>query len=106
VVGLVALKFDESDKSDSELKRMFVREDCRGHGVGLLLAEALLAHVRRNRMRRVTLIVTNSRKQAIKFYEKLGFKKLFSFKIVVGWIRFLPVIFTGIEDVKYELEIN
>ncbi len=103
VVGLIALKVDGSG---SELKRMFVREDYRGCGIGLLLAETLLDHVRRIRIHQVSLIVTNSRKGAIKFYEKIGFEKSFSFKIDVGWIRFLPIILTGIQDIKYVLEIN
>lgn len=58
---------------DGEMKRMYVREVARGHGIGRALAEAIIASARKIGFRRVVLDTVRSLDAANQLYESLGF---------------------------------
>ncbi|MDP1828798.1 MAG: GNAT family N-acetyltransferase [Archangium sp.] len=56
-----------------ELRKMYLRPGARGRGVGQLLFDACLAHVRAHGGRRIVLDTTEQMTAAIAFYERNGF---------------------------------
>lgn len=56
-----------------ELRKMYLRPETRGRGVGQLLFDACLAHVRTHGGRRIVLDTTEKMQAAIAFYERNGF---------------------------------
>ena len=103
---MVALK--HVGDSNLELKRMFVHTDHQGQGIGKLLVQNLLSHAKKTRRPDsiISLICTNSRRGPLQFYQNLGFRQSEAAKIVVGWIQYLPVVFTGIVDIKLTLKLD
>jgi len=57
-----------------ELRKMYLHRACRGRGFGRRLLEDALAHARRLGFRRVTLETASVLKEAIRLYERHGFK--------------------------------
>ncbi len=58
-----------------EMKRMFVRPDFRRLGVGLALAENIIASARRVGFRRMQLDTSIRQIQAMALYERFGFRR-------------------------------
>lgn len=56
-----------------ELRKMYLRPEARGRGVGQLLFDACLAHARAHGGRRIVLDTTEKMTTAIAFYERNGF---------------------------------
>lgn len=74
-VGCVALRPFEAPAL-AELKRLYVRPQGRGRGVGLMLTEAALARARDAGYRRVRLDTLANMREAQALYRKLGFAEI------------------------------
>jgi GNAT superfamily N-acetyltransferase len=70
-MGLVGLR--PINEHDCELKRLYVRPEARGHGLGKWLVIALLDRARRLRYQRVMLDTLPSMEAANRLYDGLGF---------------------------------
>lgn len=60
----------------AELKRMFVRPEFRGRGLGARLIERLAAHAREHGVVRLRLETGVHQQAAIRLYERAGFRRI------------------------------
>lgn len=75
VVGCGAVKVMTGSETYGEIKRLFVNEASRGHGVALALMKRLEQHLQSLGVTLVRLEVGISQPAALTLYEQLGFKK-------------------------------
>lgn len=87
VAGCVAMK--RLGDGVCEMKRFYVRPAFRGHGIGLQLAQAIIAEARAAGYREMRLDTAPSMQSAIRIYEALGFKDT------------APYVFNPVEGVRY-----
>ena len=73
VVGYIG---SQSVLGEADMMNLAVDESYRGNGIGMKLVEALMDHLRKNGVYRLTLEVRVSNVPAIALYEKLGFRQL------------------------------
>jgi GNAT superfamily N-acetyltransferase len=74
IVGCVALR--KWDNRICEMKRLFVTPEERGHGVGRLLAEAVIAHARQTGYESMRLDTLAPMQAANGLYASLGFQPI------------------------------
>lgn len=78
-VGVFILAFKSSPKVKhiANIYSVYVREDCRGKGVGSKLMDAVLKEAKSKKyVEKIALSVIAGQESAIKLYEKFGFVKL------------------------------
>jgi ribosomal protein S18 acetylase RimI-like enzyme len=82
--GCIALR--ECDATTCEMKRLFVREQFRGSGLGRRLAEAILDQARSIGYRRIRLDTLPQMGAAHRLYESMGFREIepYYFNPIVG----------------------
>jgi putative acetyltransferase len=73
VVGSVAVRRDGADAA--ELKRMYLRPDVRGHGLGRALLERAVAWAREQNLAAVRLDTSEDMVTARRLYESAGFRR-------------------------------
>ncbi|MDQ4122506.1 MAG: GNAT family N-acetyltransferase [Acidobacteriota bacterium] len=75
IAGCVALR--KIDNETCEMKRLFVRQEFRGSGLGRELAEKLIEEAREIGYRKMRLdTISDKMPMAVKLYEKLGFRQI------------------------------
>lgn len=73
--GLVGSFLDEKDQTRAHLVSMWTAPTHRQQGVGRLLVEEVVNWARLRKVRSLLLMVTSNNQPAIRFYERLGFRK-------------------------------
>ena len=104
ILGTVSMQKKSEDTA--ELNRLSVRPDVRGRGIGRKLLEAFIAEVTKSGFKWIYLDTTDPQKDAVKLYEKMGFKKTEECGIIHHGIGLtIPNCFHGVSVNKYLYKI-
>lgn len=79
VVGMIIaeLRIDPFGASEGYIKQLFLKEEYRGQGIGNLLLEKALEHLKKIKVERVKVNVREEAKKAAELYQKMNFKKIY-----------------------------
>jgi len=92
--GVVALRpLTEKDEGLCEMKRLYVRPEFRGHGIGRVLAERVIADASEIGYKRMRLdSISGKMEHAIAMYRELGFRETQAYyKTPVGQTLFMEL---------------
>lgn len=76
IVGTCGLWFDPDDPMSAELRKMYLRPDWRGRGLGKSLLETALAYARGTGRTRIELETNRAMTAAIGLYRSRGFREV------------------------------
>ncbi len=81
-IGCGALhKYAKGDDTVCEMKRLYVKPENRGYGIGMALADRLIREAREIGYRRMLLdTIPQSMAAAVKMYRALGFREIASYR--------------------------
>jgi len=79
VCGMIIaeLKIDPFGTSEGYIKQVFLKEEYRGQGVGKLLLESALKHLKHVKVQKVKVNIKEKAKKAADLYKKSNFKKVY-----------------------------
>ncbi len=77
--GCVALR--RIEEAICEMKRLYVRTEFRGKGVGRMLARKIIDEARKIGYRRMRLDTVSSMREAISLYRSFGFKEISQYRV-------------------------
>jgi ribosomal protein S18 acetylase RimI-like enzyme len=104
VVGIVAIQ-KKADKL-AELNRLSVAPEARGLGVGKALVEAAISKSRQLGYGSIYLATGQVRKNAMRLYEKVGFKLIGEFSGKISFFVPIPPSFHGIAIREYFINLE
>jgi GNAT superfamily N-acetyltransferase len=78
-IGMIIaeLRIDPFGSSEGSIKQFFLKEPYRKKGVGSLLLEKALEHLKKIKVEKVRVNIKEKAVEAAKLYEKMNFKKVF-----------------------------
>jgi ribosomal protein S18 acetylase RimI-like enzyme len=91
------------DNDTFSLNKLSVRSGFRRHGVGRRLVEKVIENCQKMKSKKLILSTTNTRKNARRLYLSLGFVETKTYRTPIGLIQYLPMIFTGVYSIQYDL---
>ncbi|MHA1805425.1 MAG: GNAT family N-acetyltransferase [Promethearchaeota archaeon] len=79
VVGMIIaeLRIDPFGSSEGYIKQFFIKNEYRGKGIGRLLLQRALEHLKKIKVERVKVNIREEAKRAADLYNKMNFKKVF-----------------------------
>jgi len=79
VIGCIIaeLRIDPFGTSEGYIKQVFLKKEYRGQGIGHLLLEKALEHLKKIKVEKVKVNIKEKAKEAGKLYEGMNFKKVY-----------------------------
>ena len=79
VIGMIIaeLRIDPFGTSEGYIKQFYLKEEYRSKGVGHLLLEKALEHLKKIKVEKIKVNIKEQAVKALKLYEKLNFKKVY-----------------------------
>ena len=79
IAGMIIaeLRIDPFGMSEGYIKQFYLKSEYRGQGVGQLLLEKALEHLKRIKVEKVKVNIKDKALEASKLYEKMNFKKVY-----------------------------
>jgi len=78
VAGCVGLR--RFEQGICEMKRLYVKQEFRGKGIGIKLSEAIILEAKKNEYKKMRLDTISNMKVAIGIYKKLGFYEIKTYR--------------------------